>query len=150
MLKINIILMILFLLLGSACSKGKETESKFIVSLSALSAGMTFNGGALLKIIDPVTKVATSYELTTSNVVKLPHGKWSMYLVGFEGATAWSGPYKCGVVHDVVLSLEAQTVEIIVNSDCTQTPFNNMISAKTPSNPVTWDNSKWDEAKWGP
>lgn len=142
--------MILFLLLGSACSKGKETESKFIVSLSSLSAGMTFNGGAILKIIDPVTKVSTSYELTTSNVVNLPHGKWSMYLIGFEGATAWTGPYKCGVVHDVVLSLDAQTVEIIVNSDCSQAPFNNIISAKTPSVPVTWDNSKWDEAKWGP
>lgn len=149
MLKINIILIILFLLLVSACSKGKETESQFIVSLSALSAGMTFNGGALLKISDPVTNVTTSYELTATNVVKLPHGKWSMYLVGFEGAAAWSGPYKCGVVHDVVLSLDAQTVEIIVDSDCTQAPFNKMISVKAPS-PVTWDNGKWGEAKWGP
>ena len=150
MLKINYFILS-FLILLTACSQGKETESRFVLSLSALSAGMTFNGGGILQLKHVDTGVVTTYELTTSNVVKLPHGKWHMFFVGFEGTAPWSGPFKCGSVNDVVLSLPSQIVDIVVDASCALSPYNSIINSKAPAPEVgKWNQGKWGEAKWGP
>lgn len=152
--KNTLLLAILFLCF--ACSKSTTTKSTFVISLSKLSAGLTFNGGGLLQIKNVATGEVLSYELTTSNVVALPSGTWDMSFVGFQGASAWQGPYLCGGVNAVELLGPPKTVMITANAgNCTNPPYVAMITSKGGSlSAANWDdpNAKWDDAstKWGP
>jgi hypothetical protein len=155
MIKNNLLL--LLALFCFACSKSTTTNSKFVISLSKLSAGLTFPGGGLLQIKNVATGEIRSYDMTTTNVVALPSGTWDMNFVGFQGASDWLGPYLCGGVSGVDLYGPSITVTITANAaSCSSSPFIAMIASK--SSPVAgaaeWDNpaAKWDDAntKWGP
>jgi hypothetical protein len=140
-----------FLLLNLACSKAKTTESKFVISLSSLTAGLTFSGGGYLEIKNTTSGEILSYDLLTSDTVQLPHGSWDFYFVGFEGPNEWEGPHKCGQTQ-VNLSLPEQTIDIeVTTAQCSTKPYSSMIALKTPAAVVgQWDTHTWDNATWGP
>ena len=129
-------------------------DTKFVISLADLTAGMTFNGGGVLKIVNPDNGVSLSFDMTESNVVTLPSGVWDMYFVGFEGATSWTGPHKCGVTKKVNLIQSGQIVDIVVNTaNCSGSEYVSMINSKNPNSNVAakWDQENWDStATWGP
>ncbi len=143
---------ILFILLicGLSCTQGsKHAESKIIVSLAGLTAGLQFDGGGALQLVDLITKEVKTFELTTTNVVSLPHGTWDIFFVGFLGSTAWSGPHQCGVIKNVLLSKIAETVNITVNAaNCASAEYLAIINTQSPVG--LWDVGNWDQAKWAP
>jgi hypothetical protein len=134
-----------------ACSKGKTTESKLVISFSSLTAGLTFTGGGYLEIKNTTSGQIHSYELLTSDTVQLPHGQWDFFFVGFEGVNEWEGPHKCGHAQ-VNLSLAEQTIDIEVTAaQCSNNPFTSMIASKTSAGVIgQWDTDTWDNTTWGP
>lgn len=150
------ILLITLILFCFACSKTTSTKSTFVISLSKLSAGLTFNGGGLLQIKNVLTGEIKSYDMTTTNVVALPSGTWDMFFVGFQGTSPWQGPHLCGGVSGIELSEPQKTVVITANAgNCSNTPYVAMITSKGGSIATTaWDDpgAQWDDpnTKWGP
>lgn len=139
--------LLILLVLAYGCGQSKTTQSRFVVSLSALSAGEQFNGGGVLRIVNNSSGEHSDFEMLATNVVELPHGSWDMYFVGFQGIGPWQGPSLCGSVTGVLLNQEAQTVRITATSAlCTEEPYVSMINSKK----AIWDQSLWDQAQWGP
>lgn len=120
--------------------------------MSALMSDLSFAGGASLKLVNAKTGEAVNHDLTYPYRVLIPHGTWNMYLVGYEGPGAWSGPQQCGSLKNVDFYDPSVEVTIYVGtSNCTAEPFPSIIAEKTSSLPeAQWDNSQWDQAKWGP
>lgn len=144
--------MLLILVMNFGCSRGSNTRAKFVVTLGSLTAGLTFTGGGLVRVKAPGATKYTTYELTTSNVVELPKGTWEIYFVGFEGATDWSGPYKCGLASPVVLDQDEEELKITVSAaNCSaNSTYMAMIVEKDPTASGQWDVGNWDTALWAP
>ena len=136
-----------------SCSKSAPTsKSKFVVNFSSLTAGLTYAGGAHIRVKELNGTNFTSYDLQTTNVIELPRGSWEIFFVGFEGAADWSSPYRCGVATPVVLDEDEETINISVSSaNCTLVPdYMAMILEKNPAAAGKWDTDNWDSAYWAP
>lgn len=144
----NLAFFLFLVFMASGCGQGPVTKSEFVISTSALTAGMVFPGGGLLKIVNAVTGESFSYDMTTTNVVQLPAGTWDMFFVGFQGSNAWEGPHICGGVSGIVLNQAEQTVNIYASAgNCTSEPYLTMINSKATTG--IWDQSLWGQATWG-
>lgn len=135
------------------CSRSSTSQATFQIKLSSLVAGTsTFTGGAVVRVKNPLTNTFTSFDLTTTNVIEIPKGTWQFYFVGFEGASAWGSPYRCGVANSVTLSKDTETINITATAaNCSgDSTYMAMIIAKDPSVASQWDVGNWDSALWGP
>ncbi len=149
----NLTIILSGFLLLFACSRSSTTsKSKFVVNLSSLIAGLSFPGGAHIRVKELNGTNFTSYDLQTTNVLELKRGSREIYFVGFEGASDWSSPYKCGLATPVVLDEDVETVNLTVSSaNCTLLPnYMAMIIEKNPAAAGTWDVGNWDTAYWAP
>ncbi len=149
---IRLLSLVILVALNFGCSRSSPTRTSFAVNLSSLVAGLTFTGGAHIRVMPLDESSFTAYDLTDTNVIELARGEWKIYFVGFEGASPWDGPYKCGVVSPVNLDEDQETVNINVStSNCTgNNTFNAMIVTKNPSAAGLWDSGVWDTALWAP
>lgn len=140
------------LLLLVACSQSKQSDTALVVSMSALVSDLSFPGGASLKLVNTKTGEVIKQDLSYPYRVLIPHGTWSMYLVGYEGSDPWAGPQQCGSLLNVdFYNADAEVTILVGTSNCSADPFPSIIAEKTSSLPVgQWENSQWDQAKWGP
>jgi hypothetical protein len=140
------------LLLLVACSKSNQSETALVVSMRALVSDLAFAGGATLKLVNTKTSEVIKQDLTYPYRVLIPHGTWNMYLVGYEGSSAWAGPHQCGSLLNVdFYNADAEVTIYVGASNCTAVPFPSIIAEKTSPLPEgQWEKSQWDQAKWGP
>ncbi len=149
----SLIIPLLTLLFLASCSQGgKQSDTNLVVSMNALLGDLTFPGGATLMLVNSATKEVITKDLTLPYKMLIPHGTWSLYLVGFDGASDWQGPQQCGSLMDVNFYESTTTVTIYVNSNkCAPEPFFSIITKKSATTmPLAQWGSNWAEAKWGP
>ena len=141
------LLLLLPLILMGACSGTDKNSSRLEVSISAAIAGKSYGGGAMARLSNASGKVL-DFDLGSTHVISVPHGTWTVSIVGFDGAQPWAGPYECGEKQNVNFYLPEQSVTISVSTaNCSVEPYTSMIATKTQSR---WGYAQWDVARWGP
>lgn len=149
-----------FMLTVSSCGQKGAAKTDFKLSLGGVVTGTPMAGGIYLWAVEVDEATGTEmqtlmFDLDAADSAVIPFGTWKLYLVGYEGPSAWSGNNYCGNIPNTILENPEQTVSISISqAECGVLPiYADMINAKAASlGPAvaTWDVSTWDNAVWGP
>lgn len=129
-MKLWVFIAILFVV---GCSKQGDKPRNFEVSLASL-ASSDFTGGVLFRMKNNQTGEVSVKELLTSPfVVAIPDGNFTFHMVGFTGASSFSGTPVCGSLSNTTLTAETTDIYITMNQSCAAEPFASIIAAKGPA-----------------
>jgi len=129
-MKLWVLFAILFIF---GCSKQGDKPRNFEVSLASL-ASSDFTGGVLFRMKNNQTGEVLVKELLTSPfVVAIPDGNFTFHMVGFTGASSFSGTPVCGSLSNTTLTAETTDIYITMNQSCASEPFASIIAAKGPA-----------------
>lgn len=136
----------LFLLVCLAsCTQKNTGDAKLEISFKAVT-GATFDGGALVEVVNGSTGESKVIELSQPYSVTLPFGVWSIHFVGFDEPN-WQAPHYCGGVDKIDFNVNDQAVKIQVNQvNCDIEPYLTLKNSKSIG--AMWDVAVWDQAAW--
>jgi hypothetical protein len=143
----------------TSCSGRSQGETKFKITVSAVTAGnssLPLDGGVTLKVVeknpaDPAAPREEVVDLDANYIGLIPYGHWQLYMVGFEGPGTWSGNTYCGTIEDIIVDLPEMSLNIVINSsNCSSEPYSTMINDKQTAGQGVWGSSLWGSGTWGP
>jgi hypothetical protein len=137
----------LFLLFLVGCSANRPASRSLVVSFTAQEAN-AFAGGAIVRVQNPSTGIYSDIELSSSPYsVSIADGTWNIYFVGFSGPGDWQGATNCGGSTGVNLASSTTAINILIApAICAGAPYSTIIAKKIG----VWDQSLWNQTKWGP
>jgi hypothetical protein len=146
MVMLNRFLFLFLMLFLGSCSASQGKPRQLGVSIGAVMTD-NYSGGVMVFMKDEIRGTSSSVELETSPfMVMIPDGKWSFYVVGFAGPTAWQGATNCGSALSLTLAETDLQIDITATlANCSLEPYASMINKKSS----TWDQALWDQANWG-
>ena len=135
-------LLITFALSFCACTK-KETIKKSInFKISALTPGLTINGGSFVNAISDSNTNLVKLDANQSAI--LSTGVYEFQSVNFEGLSPLLGKSYCGKLHSVKLSQANQNVAMNISEEnCLEEPFITLISKIYNQNEIGVMITKW-------
>lgn len=132
------------LLIGLTACSGKPAGSRDLEVTSNFLVSQDFVGGAIVRVENPSNSTFTDYDLSTPPfVVSIADGVWNIYVLGVTS----EGVAFCGGSSNLNLASDTASINIsATEQNCDSAPYTTLKSKKI----ATWDQSLWDQAKWGP
>lgn len=122
-LTINTALMTsMMMIIGCGASKESAVNLEVSAGFTITSAG--FTGGLLAHGVGPDgAKFSASAGTGTSMNTKIVDGLWKIFVIGYDGATAFSGTKYCGVLEKNLTSADSNISITINEANCTSAAF---------------------------
>ena len=147
----NKLIMLILILIFSACAKGPSSQSNFKLVLTNLSNDGELSGGVFVETFEISSTKLHLIKLDASNSSEIPYGLYNLILVAFSGPNEAEGSRRCGSITGVKLDKAEVVINVTLNAEnCSQAIYSRAILAIKKDKKSFWDKDYWNQSYWGP